>query len=119
VLILGYVPAEDLPALYRAASLLVYPSLFEGFGIPLIEAMSCRCPIVCSDVTSLPELAGDAAVLVHPYDVEGLADAMWRVLSDRDLRADLVAKGLARARHFSWEKAARQTLQVYRRVCQS
>jgi glycosyltransferase involved in cell wall biosynthesis len=119
VLILGYVPAKDLPALYHAASLLVYPSLFEGFGIPLVEAMSCGCPIVCSNTTSLPELVGDAAVLVNPYDVEGLANAIWRVLNDRDLRADLVAKGLARARHFSWEKAARQTLQVYRRVCQS
>jgi glycosyltransferase involved in cell wall biosynthesis len=117
VLILGYVPTEDLPALYRAASLLAYPSLFEGFGFPLVEAMSCGCPIVCSDVTSLPELAGDAAVLVNPYDVEGLADAMWRVLKDHDLRADLVARGLARAGHFSWEQAARQTLQVYRQAC--
>ena len=117
VLILGYVPAADLPALYRAASLLVYPSLFEGFGFPLVEAMSCGCPIVCSNVTSLPELAGDAAVLVNPYDVEGLADAMWRMLSDRDLRADLVARGLARAGHFSWEQAARQTIQVYRQAC--
>jgi len=116
VLILGYVPAEDLPALYHTASLLVYPSLFEGFGIPLVEAMSCGCPIVCSNTTSLPELVGDAAVLVNPYDVEGLANAIWRVLNDRDLRADLVAKELARARHFSWEKAARQTLQVYRQA---
>jgi len=110
------VPTEDLPAMYHAASLLVYPSLFEGFGIPLVEAMSCGCPIVCSNTTSLPELVGDAAVLVNPYDVEGLANAIWRVLNDRDLRADLVAKGLARARHFSWEKAARQTLQVYRQA---
>jgi glycosyltransferase involved in cell wall biosynthesis len=117
VLILGYVPVEDLPALYHAALLLVYPSLFEGFGIPLVEAMSCGCPIVCSNVTSLPELAGDAAVLVNPYDIEGLADAMWRVLRGLDLRADLVAKGLARARHFSWERAARQTVQIYRQAC--
>jgi glycosyltransferase involved in cell wall biosynthesis len=116
VLILGYVPAEALPALYHAASLLVYPSLFEGFGIPLVEAMSCGCPIVCANVTSLPELAGDAAVLVNPYDIEGLADAMWRVLSDPDLRADLVAKGLTRARHFSWERTARQTVQFYRQA---
>jgi glycosyltransferase involved in cell wall biosynthesis len=119
VLTLGYVPAEDLPALYHAASLLVYPSLFEGFGFPLVEAMSCGCPVVCSNVTSLPELAGDAAVLVNPYDVEELVDAIWRVLSDPDLRVDLVTKGLARARHFSWERAARQTMQVYRYACQS
>jgi glycosyltransferase involved in cell wall biosynthesis len=115
-LILGYVPAEDLPALYHAASLLVYPSLFEGFGIPLVEAMSCGCPIVCSNVTSLPEVAGDAAVLVDPYDVEGLADAMARVLDDNDSRADLIARGLVRARHFSWKQAARQTIQVYRQA---
>lgn len=116
VLHLGYVPAEDLPALYRAASLLVYPSLFEGFGIPLVEAMSCGCPIICSNVTSLPEVVGDAALLVNPYDVEKLADAIGRVLRDRDLRADLVAKGLARAAHFSWERAARQTIEVYRQA---
>jgi glycosyltransferase involved in cell wall biosynthesis len=119
VLILGYVPTEDLPALYRVASLLAYPSLFEGFGFPLVEAMSCGCPIVCSNATSLPELAGDAAVLVNPYDVEGLADAIWRVLNHTDLRTDLAARGLARASHFSWEKAARQTMQVYRQACQS
>jgi glycosyltransferase involved in cell wall biosynthesis len=117
VLFLDYVPAEDLPALYRAAWLLVYPSLFEGFGIPLVEAMSCGCPIVCSNVTSLPEVVGDAALLVNPYDVEELADAIQRVLHDEDLRAGLVAKGLARARHFSWERAARQTAQVYRQAC--
>jgi glycosyltransferase involved in cell wall biosynthesis len=117
VLLLGYVPTADLPALYHAASLLVYPSLFEGFGIPLVEAMSCACPIVCSNVTSLPEVAGDAALLVNPYDAEELADAIQHMLRDRDLRSDLVAKGLVRAGHFSWERAACQTAQVYRQAC--
>jgi glycosyltransferase involved in cell wall biosynthesis len=116
VLFLGYVPAEDLPALYRAASLLVYPSLFEGFGIPLVEAMSCGCPVVCSNVTSMPEVAGDAALLVNPYDVEELADAIERVLRDGDLRAELVARGLTRTGYFSWERAARQTARVYRQA---
>jgi glycosyltransferase involved in cell wall biosynthesis len=117
-LFLGYVPTEDLPALYHTASLLAYPSLFEGFGIPLVEAMSCACPVVCSNVTSLSEVAGDAALLVNPYAVEELAGAMQRVLRDRDLREDLIAKGLARARLFSWERAACQTAQVYRQACQ-
>jgi glycosyltransferase involved in cell wall biosynthesis len=117
VLLLGYVPAADLPALYHAASLLVYPSLFEGFGIPLVEAMSCACPVVCSNATSLPEVAGDAALLVNPYDAEELADAIERVLGGSGLRSELVAKGLARARHFSWERAACQTAQVYRQAC--
>lgn len=116
VLHLGYVPAEDLPALYHAAALLVYPSLYEGYGIPLVEAMSCGCPIVCADVASPPELVGEAALLAGPRDVEGLAAAMWRVLSDPGLRADLAAKGLARAAHFSWERAARQTIEVYRQA---
>jgi glycosyltransferase involved in cell wall biosynthesis len=80
--------------------------------------MSCGCPIVCSDVASLPDVAGDAALLTNPYDVEGLADAMERVLGDADLRVDLVTRGLARSGHFSWERAARQTAQVYRRACQ-
>lgn len=84
---------------------------------PSVEAMACGCPVVCSNVASLPELAGDAALLVNPYDVEELAGAIRRVLSDRDLRADLVARRLARARHFSWERAARQSTQVYRQAC--
>jgi len=114
VLILGYVPAEDLPALYHTASLLVYPSLFEGFGIPLVEAMSYGCPIVCSNSTSLPELAGDAAVLVDPNNEEEIATGVHLVLNDSERRADLISRGLARAKHFSWERAATETIEVYK-----
>lgn len=95
----------------------VFPSLYEGFGLPPLEAMACGTPVVCSNAASLPEVVGDAAVTVDPYDVDALAEAMQRVLADRDLREDLRARGLARARQFTWERTARETLAVYREVC--
>ena len=112
----GYIPDEDLPAIYSGADLSVFPSLYEGFGLPPLEAMACGTPVVCSDAGSLPEVVGDAAITVDPYDVEGLAEAMRRVLADRDLAEDLRSRGLERARMFSWEKAARETMEVYREV---
>jgi len=113
VIFTGYVSEADLPALYSAADLFVFPSLYEGFGLPPLEAMACGTPVVCSNAASLPEVVGDAAIMVDPYDVEGLAEAMRRVLADADLREELRVKGLARAKHFSWEKAARETIEVY------
>lgn len=113
----GYVPDEHLPALYSGADLFVFPSLYEGFGLPPLEAMACGTPVVCSNAASLPEVVGDAAVTVDPYDVDALAEAMHRVLADRELREDLRARGLARARQFTWERTARETLAVYREVC--
>jgi len=113
----GYVHDADLPALYGGADLFVFPSLYEGFGLPPLEAMACGTPVVCSNAASLPEVVGDAAVTVDPYDVDALAEAMQRVLADRDLREDLRARGLARARQFTWERTARETLAVYREVC--
>ncbi|MBC7226910.1 MAG: glycosyltransferase family 4 protein [Thermoflexales bacterium] len=112
----GYVPDEDLPALYSAADLFVFPSLYEGFGLPVLEAMACGVPVVCSNTSSLPEVAGDAALLVDPADVRALAEAMERVLADEALRATLRTRGLERARQFTWEATARRTLEVYRRV---
>jgi glycosyltransferase involved in cell wall biosynthesis len=112
----GFIPEEDLPALYRGADLFVFPSLYEGFGLPPLEAMACGTPVVCSNAASLPEVVGDAAVMVDPYDVEGLADAIHRVLGDAGLRAEMREKGLARASQFTWERAARETIQVYREV---
>lgn len=112
----GYVPDEDLPALYSAADLFVFPSLYEGFGLPVLEAMACGAPVVCSDTSSLPEVAGDAALLVNPTDVRALAAAIERVLTDEALRASLQARGLERARRFTWEEAARRTLEVYQQV---
>ena len=116
---LGHVPQADLPALYSAADLFVFPSLYEGFGLPALEAMACGTPVVASNVSALPEVVGDAALQVPPLDVEALADAVERLLRDDRLRSDLRERGLERARQFSWEKAARQTVEVYHRVVEA
>ncbi|WP_165360661.1 glycosyltransferase family 1 protein [Candidatus Chloroploca sp. Khr17] len=115
----GYVAEEDLPALYSGADLFVFPSLYEGFGLPPLEAMACGTPVVTSNVSSLPEVVGDAALTVDPYDVTALARAMERALTDATLRTDLRAKGLARAAQFTWERTARETLEVYRQALNS
>jgi glycosyltransferase involved in cell wall biosynthesis len=112
----GYVPDEDLPALYNGADLFVFPSLYEGFGLPVLEAMACGTPVVTSNSSSLPEVAGDAALLVDPYDVEAIAAAMVRVLADPDLAEALRQKGLRRAGEFTWERTARETIAVYEQV---
>ncbi|MGH9336409.1 MAG: glycosyltransferase family 4 protein, partial [Vicinamibacteria bacterium] len=110
---LGYVAEEDLAALYSNAELFVYPSLYEGFGLPVIEAMACGAPVLTSNTSSLAEIADGAAVLVDPHDVEQIAEGMGRALSDEIGRERLVASGLARARSFSWERTTRETLAVY------
>jgi glycosyltransferase involved in cell wall biosynthesis len=116
VIFTGYVSDEDLPAIYSGADLFVFPSLYEGFGLPPLEAMACGTPVVTSNTSSLPEVVGDAAILVDPYDVEALAEAMHRVLSDPDLADDLRRRGLQRAQGFTWERTARETMEVYREV---
>ncbi len=116
VVFLGRVPEEDLPALYSAADLFVYPSLYEGFGLPVLEAMACGVPVVCSSTSSLPEIAGQAAVVVDPLDLSQLARALERVLGDSDLRASMRQEGLKQAARFSWERTAKETLAVYRQV---
>jgi glycosyltransferase involved in cell wall biosynthesis len=116
VILPGPLTDTDLPALYSGADLFVFPSLYEGFGLPPLEAMACGIPVVCSNAASLPEVVGDAAVTVDPYDVEGLAEAMHRVLTDADLREELREKGLERAKQFTWERTARETVAVYREV---
>lgn len=113
---LGSVPEGHLPSLYSAARLFVLPSLFEGFGLPIIEAMACGTPVVCASIPALAETAGDAAVLVDPRDPRALADAMVRALTNETLRTSLRVQGLARARRFTWERAAEQTIEVYRRA---
>jgi glycosyltransferase involved in cell wall biosynthesis len=110
------IEARDLPALYRRARLLAFPSLYEGFGIPIVEAMSCGTTVLTSNVSSMPEVAGEAALLVDPTNVADIAGGVWRLLTDDGLRADLQAKGLARAAEFGWERAARATLEVYHRA---
>ena len=107
-------PNEDLVALYNAAALFVLPSFYEGFGLPVLEAMACGTPVVCSERGSLPQVAGDAALFIHPDDLNGLASAMKRALEDESLRAQMRERGLIQAAKFSWEKAARETLAIYR-----
>ncbi len=114
VIVTGYVSEKTLPELYRAAKLFVYPSLFEGFGLPPLEAMACGTPVVTSSTSSLPEVVGDAALLVDPYDEEALAVAMVQALNDENLRLRLRNAGLVRARRFTWKDAAQKTLEVYR-----
>ena len=109
---LGYVEKQDMPLLYRGARFLVFPSLFEGFGLPLLEAMASDCPVLCSSAGSLPEVVGDAALLFDPNDPEEMADSMHRILTDEELRRTLVKAGRERALQFSWEKTARETLKV-------
>jgi len=116
VVFTGYVPEGDLPLLYNGAGVFVYPSLYEGFGLPPLEAMACGTPVVTSNVSSLPEVVGDAGLLVEPRDSLALADAIHRVLNNPELAAELSAKGVGRARLFTWEEAARKTLTVYEEV---
>jgi len=113
--VLGFVPDADLPALYGGADAFVYPSLLEGFGLPVLEAMRCATPVLTSNVSALPEVAGDAALLVDPRSVEEVEAALRRLAGEPELRADLVARGLRRAEGFSWTRTARQTLHVYQR----
>jgi glycosyltransferase involved in cell wall biosynthesis len=112
----GYVAERDLPALYSGAEAFVLPSLTEGFGMPLLEAMACGTPVVGSRTTSIPEVVGDAGLLFDPEDVEDLASALTRVVTDSALRVALVARGRARAAQFSWERTAKETLAVYEAV---
>lgn len=109
----GFVPDEDLPALYSAADLFVFPSLYEGFGLPVLEALACGTPVVASNASSLPEVAGEAALLVDPSSVEALVRAVRDVLSNRELREDLRARGPKQAARFNWQRTARETLAVY------
>jgi glycosyltransferase involved in cell wall biosynthesis len=113
---LGFVPDATLAALYRLATVFVFPSLYEGFGLPPLEAMASGTPVITSNVSSLPEVVGDAALLIDPMNASAIADAMARVLSDEPLRAELVRRGLERVKAFSWERSVRRTREVYAEV---
>lgn len=115
----GHLPEAVLAACLRAAVVAVYPSLYEGFGLPILEAMASGTPVITSDRSSMVEVAGEAALLVNPEDVEELASALVRILSDEALRGDLRARGLARSREFSWQRTAQQTVAVYRRAARA
>jgi glycosyltransferase involved in cell wall biosynthesis len=115
---LGFVPIETLAVLYRLADVFVFPSLYEGFGLPPLEAMASGAPVVTSNVSSLPEVVGDAALLVDPYDPESIAEGMRRVLTDADLRATLRARGLAQVQQYSWQQSIEQVHRIYNEVLQ-
>lgn len=112
----GFVADDDLPVIYSLADCFAYPSFYEGFGIPILEAMSCGVPVVASKASSVPEVAGPAAIYVDPHDVESIVDALDRVLHDKDLRASLRRAGDQQARQFTWEKAGRRLLAAYQAV---
>jgi len=116
IFITGYIDEESLACLYSKALALVFPSLYEGFGLPILEAMACGCPVISSNAASLPEVAGDAAVLINPCEFEDLAVAIDKVVSDSALRMDLIEKGFERAAQFSWERTAKLTLEVFKSV---
>lgn len=113
---LNYIADHDLPILYSGAEMLVFPSLDEGFGFPVLEAMACGTPVLTSNLSSLPEVAGGAALLADPYSIEDIASNMYTLFSDSTLRALLRAKGLERAKFFTWQRTAQQTLEAYERA---
>lgn len=113
VQLVSYIPKPEMPALYQTADFLIYPSLFEGFGLPILEAMAAGCPVICADAAALPETAGGAAVLIDPFDSAAIAQTMHTLLTNPTQRAGLIEKGVKRAIAFSWEKTAEATLKVY------
>lgn len=114
VIFTGYISAEEKSALYRNAALFAFPSLYEGFGIPILEAMSVGTPVLCGNTSSMPEVAGNAAVLVDPLSVEAIADGLYKLLSDKALRAEKIAAGYLQAAKFSWDDSAQKLLALYR-----
>jgi len=113
IIFTGYIPEEELPYLYSAAEVFVYPSVFEGFGFPPLEAMACGCPVITSDVTSLPEVVGESAILVNPDDEEAIGRAILQVIMNASLQEELKEKGLQRAKGFKWEMTANKTREIY------
>ncbi|MDO8430311.1 MAG: glycosyltransferase family 1 protein [bacterium] len=116
ILFINYVSLEDSPAFYCGATALVFPSLNEGFGLPVVEAMSCGIPVITSDSTSLPEVSGGAAILINPYKVEEIMNAMRKIVENENLRKEMVVKGIIRAKIFTWEKHVEETLILYKKI---
>lgn len=114
VIFIDFAPDEDIPFLLSGAEFLVFIPLYEGFGLPPLDAMACDCPVIASNVTSIPEVVGDTAILVNPYDVNEIADAMATMFNNNQLRNELINKSRERIKHFSWDKTAEKTLQVYK-----
>jgi glycosyltransferase involved in cell wall biosynthesis len=116
IILTGYVVNTDLPAIYCQCEVFLYPSLRESFGIPMLEAMACGAPVVTSNTSSMPEVAGDAAVFVDPFKPEEITAAMIRIIADKDLKANMITKGFAQAMKFSWKAMARHVLEIYREI---
>ncbi len=110
---IGFIPYEHLPYFYNAASVFVYPSIYEGFGLPPLEAMACGCPTITSNITSIPEVVGDGALLINPFDIDELSRSILKILEDQKFTIHLIVKGLKRASNFSWKTTAMNTLKVY------
>jgi len=119
VILTGYAPQEDLPVFYNAADVFIYPSVYEGFGLPPLEAMACGTPVITGNQTSLPEVIGEAGIMVGPYDPAAFTKALVNVLSNETLRAEMSSKGLKQASKFTWDKTATQVLEIYRRELRS
>ena len=118
IIFLDYVPEDDLPELYNMAELFVFPSFYEGFGLPALEAMACGTPLIASNASSLPEIVGDAGIMVNPKNINGLAETIHKVLTDKELRKKMIRKGLKRASLFSWRTSAEETLRICEAVYQ-
>ncbi len=113
IIFTGFIKDDNMPALFGLADVFVYPSMFEGFGLPCLEAMACGCPVISSNTSSIPEVVGDAGILVNPMDTEELVSAMIKVLSQDRLRSEMISKGLEQAKKFTWERAAAKVLEVF------
>ena len=116
IVFLDHVPDDDLAYLYSGALAMVFPSHYEGFGLPILEAMQCGCPVICSNTTSMSEIASGCARMVDPVDVDDIADAIESIIQNKELRAELSQKGLTRAQDYSWGETARRTLGVFNKV---
>ena len=116
ILFTGFIPFADLPLLYSGASILAIPSLHEGFGLPALEAMACGTPVLCSNISSLPEVVGDAAVQIDPYKVDEIADGLQSILENESLRNSLIEKGIERSRQFTWENTAQKVINIYKEI---
>jgi glycosyltransferase involved in cell wall biosynthesis len=113
---LGRVSLDDLAGLYNAASVFVYPSLYEGFGLPILEAMACGCPVITSNISSMPEIGQGASILINPTDISELTASMINIIQNTNLAQDLIQAGLSRAKHYSWKYCAEETIKIYQKV---
>lgn len=116
---LGYVSESDFVCLYNLSDFLVFPSLYEGFGLPVLEAKSCGCPVITSDVASLPEVVGSAGIVVDPSDAKALADAMMELVTNKSVREKMVRRGLIQSKNFSWENSAHKLYHILQQLCKN